>query len=197
MGDLAQAGHFGEDQDLLRRIVEGQASAWDEYIEKYGKMLVAWLYQVLRDWDEAADVHMEALEVTLGFGRPSECWDPSRGRSLKNWLWLLAEQRAWKVLRKRRDPKLLPPAAIQSAAGKGLASDSPRAEREPTKLPSPERLRKVFAALTEAEQELLRLKYEDRLTSEQIAAATGSNPGTVRVALMRLRDKLRPLLAEE
>ncbi|MBR4860951.1 MAG: sigma-70 family RNA polymerase sigma factor [Firmicutes bacterium] len=54
-----------------------------------------------------------------------------------------------------------------------------------------ESLQEAILALTEADQNLLYLKYDRNLTSRAIGELIGTSDGVVRVNLQRVRDKLR------
>lgn len=196
VGPLGVDIQHAQDLNLFLGLKQGDAQAWDEYMTKHGHVLTAWLYMRLRSWQDAEDVHMETLEVVLGFGQPAEEWKASRGYSLKNWLWRLAWQRAIKLLRKKGGVARLSIGGSVQAHGDRDIRDSDRLRSGKPGVPDKEKLRLVMRHLEEHEQELFRLRYDDLLTNEQIAEATGVKPVTVRSALTRLREKIRRLLAE-
>lgn len=188
VGSLAVVDRHAQDMNLIIGIKQSRSRAWDEYMERYGKVLTAWLYLRLGNWDDAADVHMEVLEAALGFGTAGEEWNPAKGLSFKNWLWRLAGQRVSKVIRKRK--------LAASAAGLSAAGSKPAAGSQSGLRLDVAKVGEVISRLTEAEQQLFRLRYEDLLTADQIGEEMDVSSGAVRQALKRLRDKVRRLLQD-
>ena len=54
-----------------------------------------------------------------------------------------------------------------------------------------ERLRRCLATLADSSREVLRLRYEERSSREQIGAALGLSLGGVKSALLRAKERLR------
>ena len=63
-------------------------------------------------------------------------------------------------------------------------------ERHASLSPRREALERCLEGLPQRSKTLIRLRYHDGLKTEQIAAAVRSTPGSVRVALFRIRESL-------
>ncbi|GAB4045848.1 RNA polymerase sigma factor [Spirosoma litoris] len=58
-------------------------------------------------------------------------------------------------------------------------------------------VKQIMASLTESEQALLQLKYEDELSIEEIAQIYQINPSAVKMRLKRSRDKINRLYQQQ
>lgn len=179
------------DVGLVRRL-KVSPEAFEEYMQVYGTTIMWAVYQRLGNWHDAEDVHMDALEAALGFGTGAEAWQPGKGRSFKAWVWVLADQRASKVLRRRKREQTGVGGdvaergaagwdAIAVIEGSGSKQLSPRAAK----------VRKVFERLSDDDQLLFRFKFGDQLSNELIAEKLGVKLSTVRVKIHRLLERVK------
>jgi RNA polymerase sigma-70 factor (ECF subfamily) len=143
------------------------------------------------DFAEAEDL---ASEVFVRALRSSERFD-GKSAPLEAWIFRIAHNLLVDHLRARsRRPSGVSmdedPAVAQSLATHGeSAADSVEREEEIAIL------RKAMAQLTEAQQEVLALRFSDReMTSEQIAAVLGRKPTAVREMQSAAIKRLRTIL---
>lgn len=192
VSNLLPTGRRFDEIGLVGRLREGIPEAFDEYMEYCGKALAVAMGKRLGNSEEAADVHMEALEAALGYGTPAEAWQPEKGCSFKTWVWRLAGQRASKVLRKRM--REVPGVERDVAELVGASMDGiPLTDGDEPREVSPRAalVRKLIEGLPKTDQLLFRFKFEDQLDDELIAEKLGVKPSTVRVKVHRLLQKVK------
>jgi RNA polymerase sigma factor (sigma-70 family) len=163
--------------EALRRR---RPSTLADLLEAYGRELQAVAYLVLRDRSEAEDVVIETL--LTAFERGAEIRDE---RALRAWLLRVATNQA--LGRRRKTARLVRLDLSPDSAGPGdLASESTTrlslldgVDRLPTQM---------RAALV--------LRYYADLPVEEVAAALGKSPNTIKAQLQTALDRLREHLAE-
>ncbi len=157
-------------------------------MEAHGRTVLGFLTQMLRDRDAAEDVLQQVL---LEVWQRAEHYDPERA-SLLTWVLTIARSRAVDELR-RRVPEPLDPAvaAAQVDAVAGGAAD------EPDRLLERWRMAALLERLPRDEAGLLRLRFYDGLTQNEIAQRTGVPAGTIKTRMVNGLRHLRDLLEAE
>ncbi len=183
-----------DEEDLVRRMREGEDAAFDEVIRKHGPMLLRVARRLTRDPDEAVDCFQDAMLKAL------EKFDSFDGRSkLSTWLYrvvvnaCLMRIRGSKARRTGSIDDLLPVFDGDDCRIESLIQPpSPEIllEREETR-------RMVKAAvnqLPDSYRTVLVLRdFEERSTAE-VAELLGLEEGNVKVRLHRARSALKKLL---
>jgi RNA polymerase sigma-70 factor, ECF subfamily len=195
------------EMDLVRRLKEGDESAFVELIDAYGGMMLRVAQMYVRDRGTAEEVVQETwLAVLKGIDR-------FEGRSsLKTWLFRILTNRA--KTRGQRDGRQVPFSSLAGAAEEGepsvdpdrfLGPDSPtpgawaappRAWPE-DKLLEHETLDVIemaIAELPEAQREVIRLRDVEGWTPMEVTDALEITDGNQRVLLHRARSKVRAAL---
>lgn len=192
MTNLQATGGRFDEIGLVQRLRKGTPGAFEEYMDYCGEAVTLALHRRLGNWEDAKDVHAEVLEAALGYGTPAETWQPEKGCSFKTWLWLLARQRALKVLRKRMREGLGVDRDVAELIGVSMDGIPLTDGDEPQELsPRAALVRTVVEGLPETDRLLFRFKYEDRLDDELVAEKLGVKPPTVRVKVHRLLQKVK------
>ncbi len=120
--------------------------------------------------------------------------------AFQTWLFTIARRLIVDELRRRRRE---PAAGI--ASGTGVSASDPDAWADPASPHPGERLeveaerrdvREALRCLPEADREMIRMRYQDGLSYEEIAALRSLPLGTVKVRLHRARLRLRTILEE-
>lgn len=180
------------DEDMLRGIQQGDNAAYRAYFAAYGRSIHYYLQAETRDCRDAEQLHQDVLLKAIA------TWNPEGGKSLKNWLFMLARQ---------------------ALAGhfRGNSGPGPRdvsiEELEELHLPTPRELQINLQSEQEegGESELTRqfhvlieqlpprLKLVATLwlrdySDDQIAEYLGVKTGTVRVQKHRVAVALRALI---
>ncbi len=86
------------DDDLIRRVVDGDAAAWTALVDRHAGPLTAFAWHMLGDRAEAEDVVQEAF---LRLFRKTATWQPG-GAQLRTWLTRVANNLCIDRIRSRR-----------------------------------------------------------------------------------------------
>ncbi len=152
----------------------------DELLALHGREIQAVAFLILRDRAEAEDVLIETLLTAFERGR-----DLRDEGSLRAWLLRIAtnkaltvRRRAARVVRLERVPELRPSPGVASASDSRVA------------------LLAGVAALPPRMRAAVVLRYYADLSVEDVAAALGRSPNTVKAQLQAALDRLRISVAE-
>lgn len=153
-----------------------------------GPLLLGYLTAMLGDRTEAEDIAQVTLLEVWERG-PS--FDRARG-SLITWVMMIARSRAIDRLRQRvpeprdpADPGMLP-------------ADRAVTQQDPTEaLLEQWRVAYLLAQLPAEQSRMLRMRFYDGLSQQQIAAQTETPLGTVKMRMVQALERLRQLIDEE
>lgn len=174
-----------QDRTLARRLRDGDEGALEAVLADYRPLLLAYLRSLLSDRAEAEDVLQQAL---LDAWRHCASFDPERG-SVRNWLLLICRSRATDRLR-RRVPEPHDPAAL-------LLHEAANPDSEAEVTLERWRIADALRRLPAREGQLLRLRFYEELSQQEIAKRTGLPLGTVKTTTLRALRRLREILEEE
>jgi RNA polymerase sigma-70 factor, ECF subfamily len=199
-----------EDRELVKRLRDGDESAFVELIDRYGATMLRVAQMYVRDRGTAEEVVQETwLAVLNGIDRFEE------RSSLKTWLFRILTNRA--KTRGQRDGRMLPFSALAAAGDESdepavdpdrfLGPDSPHpgAWAAPPvpwpqeKLLETETLNVIEMAidmLPEAQREVILLRDVDGWTPKEVSEVLDITDGNQRVLLHRARSKVRAALEE-
>jgi RNA polymerase sigma-70 factor (ECF subfamily) len=171
-----------DDLLLARRAAAGQAAAWDELVERYGRRLYNLAYQFAGDPAEAEDLTQEIfIRLYQALGR-------YRG-DVPLAAWALTLSRNLCIDHYRRNRRLRRSTQLSEAMLEVMpAADDPAAAAERR-----QRLEAVYGALeemTEAAAVVVLLRDLQGLSYEETAAALELPLGTVKSRLNRARREL-------
>jgi RNA polymerase sigma-70 factor, ECF subfamily len=199
-----------EDRELVKRLRDGDESAFVELIDRYGATMLRVAQMYVRDRGTAEEVVQETwLAVLNGIDRFEE------RSSLKTWLFRILTNRA--KTRGQRDGRMVPFSALAGAGNEAdepsvdpdrfLGPDSPHpgAWAAPPvpwpqeKLLEGETLNVIQMAidmLPEAQREVILLRDVDGWTPKEVSEVLDITDGNQRVLLHRARSKVRAALEE-
>jgi RNA polymerase sigma-70 factor (ECF subfamily) len=199
-----------EDRELVKRLRDGDESAFVELIDRYGATMLRVAQMYVRDRGTAEEVVQETwLAVLNGIDRFEE------RSSLKTWLFRILTNRA--KTRGQRDGRMVPFSALEGAGNEAdepsvdpdrfLGPDSPHpgAWAAPPvawpqeKLLEGETLNVIEMAidmLPEAQREVILLRDVDGWTPMEVSEVLEITDGNQRVLLHRARSKVRAALEE-
>jgi RNA polymerase sigma-70 factor (ECF subfamily) len=164
---------------IARTLARGDHDAIADLQAEYGRTLLGYLVDTLRDRGAAEDVYQQVLLEAWQRG-PS--YDPRRA-SLLGWLLMIARSRASDAQRKRTpiptDPAQAPEIAF---------SEDQEALLERW------RVAHLLSRIPGEEARILKLRFYDGLSQREIADATGLALGTVKLRMVQGLDRLRTLL---
>jgi RNA polymerase sigma-70 factor (ECF subfamily) len=199
-----------EDRELVKRLRDGDESAFVELIDRYGATMLRVAQMYVRDRGTAEEVVQETwLAVLNGIDRFEE------RSSLKTWLFRILTNRA--KTRGQRDGRMVPFSAL---AGAGSDADEPSVDPDrflgpdsphpgawaappvawpQEKLLEGETLNVIQMAidmLPEAQREVILLRDVDGWTPMEVSKVLEITDGNQRVLLHRARSKVRAALEE-
>lgn len=185
-----------EDAHLLRlmnEVSQGSAAAFDELYEKVKPILLATVYKVLNNREDAEDV---CQEVLLKVWERGNLFDGSKGRPL-TWLRTLARNRAIDRLRSKQRRAGLND-RYREEADTPINTTSPALTEVVSVREDAALVRDAVIQLTPEQQEVLQLTYFGGLTQAEVANRLGQPLGTVKARIRRgvktLRERMVPTL---
>lgn len=203
MGEAAAA--HSHEAELVRQAKAHSAEAWTEIYNAHYQAIFRYVRARLFDTMAAEDI---ATEV---FVRALKAIDSYRyqGRPLLAWLYRIAHNlvasHQRQLLKSQGRGLTLPHQLIDRFVRRSSWSEATTAAPDPSSLASGHRdpamlverldLRQALMKLTEAQREVLTLRFAVGLTSQEIAAVVGKKPAAVYSlqarALLALRDQLQ------
>jgi RNA polymerase sigma-70 factor (ECF subfamily) len=186
------------DLALVERMQRGDEQALSAFYARWFPVVSALISRILKSADDVEDVIEETFWQAW---RQANRFSADRG-SVQTWVLTIARSRALDRLRATRrlredtiDEAGSPEAGASSVGATLPSSSDPLSDAEHA-----ERKRLVIAALAELpveQREALELGYFGGLSQSEIAERTGQPLGTVktrmRLAMLKLRDRLAPL----
>lgn len=189
-------GEQSVDQELVRRVQQGDKKAFDVLVMKYQQRIVKLISRYVRDQDEVLDVAQEA------FIKAYRALANFRGDSaFYTWLYRIAINTAknYLVAQGRRPPATDVDAEEAAYMGGGeRLSDGDTPERLVQRDEIERVIYETIDALPEELRTAITLREMEGLSYEEIAITMDCPVGTVRSRIFRAREaietKLKPLL---
>lgn len=180
---------------LVADVLGGSEAAVRRFVKRYSPVLLSVIERVLsragragrgEDKDVLQQVFLEVFRDDMRYLRG---WDPSRGKTLRGFLCVLADHRAHDALRKKGAKLAL------------FEPETPDREQPSNATPEEEhRLRQVLAAFeatcTDDERRLFYWSFIENRETKAIAADLGISTQATHQRCHRLRTRLLELLAE-
>jgi RNA polymerase sigma factor (sigma-70 family) len=162
----------------LAALVRGDKPAWDGFVRRYARLVLAAVRDVARETAEAEDLAQEVfVRLCKDDFRLLKTYDETRA-SLSTWLTIVARSTARDAVRRRR----LAAVALD---------DAPEAELAVPPVEPVEKLRYPPDLLSPRQKEVLTLMYEREMDVAEIAATLGVDAQTVRSMHHKAMLKLR------
>lgn len=172
------------DEELLQRYVEGDKSAFEAIVARYRDRLLRYAHSIVRNREEAEDL------VQLAFMKLLEEAETVTGAALNGWLYSVVRNRGYNIGRdtkRRHDIRFANKAELMPKGSTGL--EDPETEALSTE--EREHLQEVIDTLLTKHAEVLRLRFMEDLSYEEIAERLGVPKGTVMSRLKRAKEALR------
>jgi RNA polymerase sigma-70 factor (ECF subfamily) len=176
---MADGAANWRERAIREAVLAGDTAAWRAWFAEYFDRLAAyarWRCGGLADL--ADDVTQEAWLTAV---RRLRSFDPEAGPFF-SWLCGIAANAARNALRARRRLE---------RRTRPLAGDAPASGPDRAAIEKAERVAAALAALPPHYEAVLRAKYLDRLTVDEMAAARGDSPKAVESLLTRARHAFR------
>ena len=177
------------DEEVVGQICSGSSEALAILFQRYARMVRTLSYRILRDQAEADDL---VQEVFLFVFRKAGLFDPKRGSAV-SWLVQVTYHRAFDRRRYLRARGFYSHCELDEAL---LQPEDPRVQtlRYDDTIEAAlgqDALCRIEASLSDVQRRVLRLRFFDGHTMEEIAAILGQSPGNVRNHYYRALEKMR------
>lgn len=187
------SGQVGDAQ-LVAGLAAGDESALAALYDRHGALMYALAFRILKDHEDAEEAVMTAFTQAW---RGARAWSGERG-TVSSWLVVLTRSRALDRLRSRtRRLQAESRAAIEID---GPATAQPPADAAVTESDDRSKVRSALGELPDAQRRCIELAYFEGLSQSEIAERLAEPLGTVktriRLAMVKLRDLLRPVAKE-
>lgn len=175
------------DEALLRRARAGDEQAFLSIYTRHRAGIYRFACRLLGDGSAAEDVTHDCF---LSLFKHPERFDPSRGASLRTYLFAAARNLSLKQFRRASQETLLEETTGELRAP---ASEQPLSRLLEAELSAT--VRAAVRALPELQREVLILFEFEHLSVQEIALVVGAEANTVKSRLARARANLRRALA--
>ncbi len=186
MPGISALENLGDDE-LVRRTLDGNTSAFGVLVERYQSRVIALCARITGDYTEGADLAQDAFMRAYGALDSYE-----QGKNFFAWLYRIAVNVALNY-RNRRPPSPLPGEAGETALHE-LADPELTPEQRAERADLARHVQAAIAQLPPDYAATLALRYIADLDYEQIAATLRIPVGTVKARLFRAKAMLKPLL---
>jgi RNA polymerase sigma-70 factor (ECF subfamily) len=167
-----------DDEETIRRVLDGQSDCFAILVEKYQKKVVGMIYQMVRDHHLSEDL---AQDVFLNVYQGLRSFNPARA-SFSTWLYRIAQNKTLNAIQ-RKKPVFLPevPEGVSPQNAfhvVDLQEFHAELDRVLDRLPIKQKIAFVWAEIEE-------LSYQD------IAEIEGVSVGTIKSRIHSARQQLR------
>jgi RNA polymerase sigma-70 factor (ECF subfamily) len=177
-----------EISDAISRARSGNSDAWGELYRRYAAAIFRFCRRALPSREDAEDA---TAEIFIKVQEKLDQYDPSRPFSA--WLYKVATNHCWDILRRRRVRQDLETADVE---------DLPLEHPDPGQLErlveerTSQQVRRALASLPARARMALVLRYYADMSYDEIAEALGVRRAFVGVVLLRARHQLREALGQ-
>jgi RNA polymerase sigma-70 factor, ECF subfamily len=184
--------NLDRDVELLRRIGDGDRSAFGSFYDQYSGLLFSVAVKILNDAKEAEDV---LQEVFMQIWNKADAYDPLLGKPA-SWAVTLTRNKAIDRIRaSNRRSKLLEQATVEA----NVAADHfPSANEKLHGRENAQMIRSVVAALPLDQRRAIEMAFFSGLTQDEIAKNLNEPLGTIKArirrGMLKLREKLEGCL---
>jgi RNA polymerase sigma-70 factor, ECF subfamily len=178
------------DERLLEQLNAGEREALGHLFRRHARTVHNVAYRILRAEAEADDL---VQEVFLFIFRKAGLFDPARG-SARSWLVQVTYHRAFDRRRYLMSRGFYEEVGIEESV---MRAEEPKAmvyssyDDTIEAAIGQDALRRIEASLSEVQRRVLRLRFLDGYTVDEIGAILGQSPGNVRNHYYRAIEKMR------
>ncbi len=178
-------------EELSRAITAaraGSSEAWGELYRQYAAAIFRFCRRTLPSREDAEDATMEILmKVRERLGQ----YDPNR--PLSAWLYKVAANHCWDILRRRRVRQDLEAGEVENLP---LEHPDPGQLERLVEQRTGQEVRRALDSLPGRARMALVLRYYAEMSYDEIAEALGVRRAFVGVVLLRARHQLREILGQ-
>lgn len=176
--------------ELLKRIGEGDRKSFEQFYDRFSRVLFSVAYRLLGNREAAEDV---LQEVFVQIWEKAPRYDPSRGKPL-TWAITLTRYRAIDLLRSLRRRGQLHAEVKEEAQAEEQLFDERSSFLAVTSGERHDFVREALAKLSPDQREAMELAFFSALTHAEIAARLEQPLGTVKARIRRGLTRLRGLM---
>ncbi len=176
---------MADENDLLKRAQAYDREALAELYDKYAPLIYAYLYRRVSDVQVAEDLTSDVFVRMLRAIRTEWFWHTS----FRAWLYRIAHNLAVDHFRRSGSSKEV---RLGEYLSDGLNDPEDVLERKLER----ERLHAAIARLTPEQQQVLSLRFGERLTAREVAEIMGKSVGAVEALQHRALVALRRILKD-
>jgi RNA polymerase sigma-70 factor (ECF subfamily) len=181
-----------EEKLLVRRVQQGDASAYEELVRTHQHRVLGVVGGILRGSEDVEDVAQQAL---------AKAYFSIRSFDLRSafgtWLYKIAVNECWDYLRKKKVRRLVYEADLSEEQVRKLDSVPEHSFGDPRpredagrRVEQRQLLERLLGELEEKDQLMLVMKEVEGFSVEEIGEVLGLNINTVKVRLFRARARL-------
>ena len=172
-------------RNLVERLRAGDEAAFEEAVRRFTALVFAQAYSVVGNTHDARDVCQDVF-ITL-YQKVNTIRKPS---ALKGFLRTAARNRALDILRKKRTGGVSLDALGDAEHEDDAPEPATEIERQEHDLEKQQRVSQAIAQLPNDQQEVIKLRYEKRLSYADIAKELNTGLAVVRGRLYRAHKAL-------
>jgi RNA polymerase sigma-70 factor (ECF subfamily) len=173
--------------DIIARARTGDNEAWGELYRSYAPPIYRFCRRALPAREDAEDATME---IFMKLREKLAQYDPAR--PFKSWLYKVAANHCWDVLRRRNSRKDMEAADIDDVPLQSADTDQ---LTQLIEAQTSSHVRAALAKLPARAQMALVLRYFAEMNYDEIAESLGVSRAAVGVVILRARHQLRDTLA--
>jgi RNA polymerase sigma-70 factor, ECF subfamily len=185
-GSVADTNRENALADLLRQARAGDSEAWGEIYREYAPAIFRFCRRALPTREDAEDA---ATEIFMKVQKQLAKYDSSR--PFTAWLFKVASNHCWDLLRRRRTRQDLEIGEIETLP---LAHPDPGQLERLQMDHDSKQLQAGLAKLPDRARMVLVLRYYSEMSYDEIAETLGVRRAFVGVLLLRARRQLRDVL---
>ncbi|MEL6675434.1 MAG: sigma-70 family RNA polymerase sigma factor [Bacteroidota bacterium] len=178
-----------EDRELVAAAKRGDPKAFEKLLKKYHKSVYYMLLKMVKNGDDAEDLTQEAFAKAFN---SIEKFDSKFAFS--TWLFRIATNNCIDYIRKKRVQTVSLDAPVEGDDGSSMNFDVRDTNLDPNEFLLKEQrkryLNMAIERLPEKYRVLVRLRYFDELSYEEVAKELNIPLGTVKAQLFRARELL-------
>ncbi|MGI8956087.1 MAG: sigma-70 family RNA polymerase sigma factor [Chthoniobacterales bacterium] len=178
-----------EEIELLGRIAQGDRASFEQFYDRFARVLFSVAYRLLRNEEAAEDV---LQEVFVQIWKKAPLYDPARGKPM-TWAVTLTRHRAIDIIRStERRGQLHEDVKLETEVGEKF--DDHNSFDAVTSSERHDFVREAMGKLSRDQREAIELAFFGSLTQAEIAERLRLPLGTVKARIRRGMMKLRDLL---
>lgn len=173
--------HEHNDEELVRRISEGDHGAFAQLVERHSKLFFSAAFRMTNNTEEAEDIVQDAY---VKLWQKPERFDPSKGVKFTTWFYRVVTNLAIDQTRKRKPQ-------VKSEVLDYMADDTPLADEQLSESDEQAVLEDAIQRLPERQRAALNLCFYEGLSNKEAAEVLEIGVKALESLLMRAKKALK------